>query len=159
VAANAEVPPADASEAYRTLLQLARRRGRPASSGLAPRSTWQSRPPRRLALVDDLLALATAGRASADPALLALLRQERRRPEAAGGAGAAALRGLRRRLYPYQREAVTRFLASGHLLLADDMGLGKTVQAVAAAHALYRAKRVQRGLLIVPASLKSQWHQ
>jgi len=136
-----------------------RGRGRPASGGLAPRSTWQSRPPRRLALVDDLLALATAGRASADPALLALLRQERRRLEAAGGAGATALRGLRRRLYPYQREAVTRFLASGHLLLADDMGLGKTVQAVAAAHALYRAKRVQRGLLIVPASLKSQWQQ
>jgi len=135
------------------------RGGSASRGGLPPRSTWQSRPARRLALVDDLLSLASAGRASADPALLALLHQERRRLEAAGGAGAGALRGLRRRLYPYQREAVTRFLASGHLLLADDMGLGKTIQAVAAAHVLYRAKRVQRGLLIVPASLKSQWQQ
>jgi len=141
-----------------------RGRGAPASRGtpspaLALRSTWGSRPARRLALIDDLLALASAGRASVDPALRALLRQERRRLEAAGGAGAGALRGLRRRLYPYQREAVTRFLASGRLLLADDMGLGKTVQAVAAAHALYRTKRVQRGLLIVPAPLKSQWQR
>ncbi len=67
------------------------------------------------------------------------------------------LRSLRRKLYPYQREGVERFLAAGRLLLADDMGLGKTTQAIAACHALFEAGRVRRGLVIVPASLKGQW--
>src|SRR5690606_40508388 len=48
-------------------------------------------------------------------------------------------------------------LRRGRLLLADDMGLGKTTQAIAACHALFRAGRVQRGVLVVPASLKGQW--
>ena len=39
------------------------------------------------------------------------------------------------------------------------MGLGKTAQAVAACHALWRAGKVRRGLIVVPASLKSQWHR
>ena len=128
--------------------------------GAAPRCTWPSRPDRRLALVNDLLALATSPGAAGslgDPALVALLREERLRLEVADGGGRPSLRGLRRKLYPYQREGVARFLARGRLLLADDMGLGKTVQAAAACHALYRAKRVERGLLIVPASLKGQW--
>ena len=43
----------------------------------------------------------------------------------------AAFKGLKRTLYPYQREGVERFLAAGRLLLADDMGLGKTAQAIA----------------------------
>jgi len=64
---------------------------------------------------------------------------------------------LGRRLYPYQREGVKRFLETGRLLLADDMGLGKTTQAIASCHALYALGRVQRGLLIVPAALKPQW--
>jgi hypothetical protein len=70
-----------------------------------------------------------------------------------------ALGGLRQRLYPYQQEAVERFLAQGRLLLADDMGLGKTAQAIASAHALFHTGRVRRGLFIVPASLKSQWER
>jgi SNF2 family DNA or RNA helicase len=37
------------------------------------------------------------------------------------------------------------------------MGLGKTAQAIAACHALWRLGRVERGLLLVPASLKPQW--
>jgi superfamily II DNA or RNA helicase len=64
---------------------------------------------------------------------------------------------LGRRLYPYQREGVKRFFEAGRLLLADDMGLGKTTQAIASCHALYALGRVQRGVLIVPASLKPQW--
>jgi SNF2 family DNA or RNA helicase len=70
---------------------------------------------------------------------------------------AGALRTLKRRLYPYQRDGVLRFLAAGRLVLADDMGLGKTAQAIAAAHVLFRTHKVMRGLLIVPASLKDQW--
>jgi SNF2 family DNA or RNA helicase len=68
-----------------------------------------------------------------------------------------SLKGLQRKLYPYQRAGVQRFFETGRLLLADDMGLGKTMQAIAACHGLFEARRVQRGLLIVPASLKSQW--
>jgi hypothetical protein len=133
------------------------------ANGARLRSTWPADPKRRLALVDDLLSLLVTARAGgdpSDPALEALLRDERRRLEVAAGGMSLppqALHGLRRKLYPYQREGVARFLACGRLLLADDMGLGKTVQAIAASHALYRAKRVERGLLIVPASLKAQW--
>ena len=39
------------------------------------------------------------------------------------------------------------------------MGLGKTAQAIAACHVLRRSGRVRRGLLIVPAPLKSQWQR
>lgn len=64
---------------------------------------------------------------------------------------------LRRSLYPHQLEGVRRILAQGRLLLADDMGLGKTTQAVAACHVLYKRKRITHGLVVVPASLRSQW--
>lgn len=63
----------------------------------------------------------------------------------------------KRKLFPYQRDGVRTFLERRHLLLADDMGLGKTAQAIAACHALAKAGEIQRGLLIVPASLKAQW--
>jgi hypothetical protein len=139
--------------------------GRAGADGARLRSTWPAHRQRRLALVNDLLLLTGASRTPArepDPGLEALLREERQRLDlAVGGASVppGALRGLRRKLYPYQREGVARFLGSGRLLLADDMGLGKTVQAIAACHALYQAKRVERGLLIVPASLKTQWQR
>jgi hypothetical protein len=67
------------------------------------------------------------------------------------------LAGLKHKLFAYQREGVARFLASSRLLLADDMGLGKTAQAIAACHVLFAAKRVARGLIVVPAALKAQW--
>jgi SNF2 family DNA or RNA helicase len=69
----------------------------------------------------------------------------------------AALATLRKPLYPYQREGVNRFLATGRLLLADDMGLGKTIQAIASCHVLWHSGRVGRGLVVAPAPLKSQW--
>lgn len=69
----------------------------------------------------------------------------------------AELRSLGRKLYPYQREGIARFLEAGRLLLADDMGLGKTTQAIAACHALFRAGKVRRGVVVAPASLKGQW--
>jgi hypothetical protein len=117
----------------------------------------------RAALVHELLARFGTARASAEPAALAVLHQERERLERAhaGRAAAAAalphLKTLRRRLYAYQREGVVRFLEAKRLLLADDMGLGKTTQAIAACHALYESGQVERGLLIVPAPLKDQW--
>src|ERR1019366_4075147 len=65
----------------------------------------------------------------------------------------------KRRLYSYQKEGVARFLAEGRLVLADDMGLGKTTQAIVAASALLETGLAERGLLIVPASLKPQWER
>jgi hypothetical protein len=117
----------------------------------------------RLEVVEALLEATGRGELAADPAVLALLRHEkerrapvvRSRPDRKHSA--VALRTLRRRLYPYQRDGVRRFLAGGRLVLADDMGLGKTAQAIAASHVLFRTDRVRRGLLIVPASLKDQW--
>ncbi|MEP6653908.1 MAG: DEAD/DEAH box helicase [Myxococcales bacterium] len=99
----------------------------------------------------------------AEPAAAALIAVEIARCQRARDARQRSeraldeLAALKRRLYPYQRDGVRRFLETGRLLLADDMGLGKTTQAVAACHALHRSGAVRRGLLIVPASLKSQW--
>ncbi len=120
-------------------------------------------PAGRSALVEALLARPEAQLAGAEPAALALLREERdqlARLSAGKAASAQALphlKSLRRRLYPYQLEGITRFLERQRLLLADDMGLGKTTQAIAACHALHCAGHVERGLLIVPAPLKDQW--
>jgi hypothetical protein len=117
----------------------------------------------RTALVEALLARHETTPESAEPAALALLHEERARlaRRAAGSAAALTalphLKTLRRKLYPYQREGVERFLERQRLLLADDMGLGKTTQAIAACHALYSAGVIERGLLIVPAPLKDQW--
>ncbi len=118
-------------------------------------------PGHRLQLVEELLGALRDGRG--EPALHALLQQDRRRIALAiqGVRDLDRLRGalrtLKQRLYPYQREAVERFLCEGRLLLADDMGLGKTAQAIAACHALWGSGRVRRGLLVVPAALKPQW--
>jgi hypothetical protein len=121
-------------------------------------------PARRLRLVEALLALAARSQngAGAEPAVVALLREERERLRPAAGAPRAAelqgaLRSLRRRLYPYQRQGIERAVRAGRLLLADDMGLGKTAQAIGVCHVLRRTRRVARGLVIVPASLKPQW--
>jgi hypothetical protein len=117
--------------------------------------------PQRLALVDRLLAAIGGGQGN--PALYALLQEERGRLryqiEAANTQTRLrrALRNLKQPLYPYQRDGVERFLARGRLLLADDMGLGKTAQAIAACHALWHTGLVRRGLLVVPAALKPQW--
>ena len=118
-------------------------------------------PPRRLALVDRLLGALRDG--NGEPALHALLREERarlaRQIQTTGARSRLrpALRTLKQALYPYQHDGVERFFISGRLLLADDMGLGKTAQAIAACHALWHTGRVRRGLLVVPAALKSQW--
>jgi superfamily II DNA or RNA helicase len=126
---------------------------------------YTSDPERRLQLVDALLAAVGAsgrGAVVAEPAVRALLREERERCRAASTglddrAFRTALRSLRRKLYPYQIAGVARAVATGRLLLADDMGLGKTAQAIAVCHVLRRAGQVTRGLVIAPASLKPQW--
>ena len=129
------------------------------------RSSYLDRPERRLELVNELLDALPARITSPqdDPALRALLQREQQRLTLTNERGLsrseikAALKGMKRSLYPYQREGVERFLAVGRLLLADDMGLGKTAQAIASCHILWRSGRVRRGLVIAPAALKPQW--
>ncbi len=117
----------------------------------------------RIAFLQALDAAEGAGGVSMEPAALAVVRAEldlaqRRQAGRAGAKEALSQLGtLKRKLYPYQRDGVRRFLEEQRLLLADDMGLGKTTQAIAACHALYESGRVSRGLLIVPAPLKDQW--
>jgi superfamily II DNA or RNA helicase len=129
------------------------------------RGAYREKSPRRLELVDDLLRAIPAGAAGTrhDPALRALLVHERSRLKLVvedvptNSEVREGFRGLKRSLYPYQRDGVQRFLGNGRLLLADDMGLGKTAQAIAACEILWRSGRVRRGLIIAPASLKPQW--
>jgi superfamily II DNA or RNA helicase len=117
----------------------------------------------RLCLVDKLQKHAKG--ASADPAARAVLADERARLERVARLQAARPRLVhasnksKRHLYSYQKQGVARILAEGRLVLADDMGLGKTTQAIVASSALLEAGLAQRGLLIVPASLKPQWER
>jgi len=130
---------------------------------LVPRAKGLDDPEHRQALVEALSGAVAGREVAAPPALLALLQHERHRWAPVLGCRPApaevkrTLRTLKRGLYGYQQQGVRRFLASGRLLLADDMGLGKTAQAIAACHVLFHLDRVERGLLIVPASLKDQW--
>jgi hypothetical protein len=130
-------------------------------SRLRPRRPVPHTLARRLAMVEDVLKVTPDP--AGDPALRALLLRERSRlsglvkQSLPPGDRKRALRGLKRPLYPYQREGVDRFLDVGRLLLADDMGLGKTAQAIACCEALWQSGRVRRALIICPASLKPQW--
>lgn len=131
-------------------------KGRPQSG-----ESWA--PAQRLKWVEQQLSNVRGGRWSAEPAVVKVLEEEKAR------AGRLALnaKGLRvaqatssrllRTLYDYQKQGVRQFLENGRLLLADDMGLGKTTQAIACCHALYETGRIERGLLVVPAALRSQW--
>ena len=139
------------------------------SGALVLKDAFADHPQRRLALVEALLALCrgmgskAAGRRAAHPALRPLLAQEKDRlgqvisSRAARRRFQAALRTLKRSLYPFQVEGVLQALERTRFLLADDMGLGKTAQAIAVCHALWHCGVVRRGLVIAPASLKPQW--
>ncbi|HWU91254.1 MAG TPA: DEAD/DEAH box helicase, partial [Kofleriaceae bacterium] len=120
-------------------------------------------PVTRLVTIERLLAACARDPELAEPALAPLLERERevlRRGRAVSPRELdRLLRGLRRKLFPYQREGVARFLATGRLLLADDMGLGKTAQAIASCHALFAAGEIRRALIVVPAPLKAQWER
>lgn len=62
-------------------------------------------------------------------------------------------------LYPYQVEGMLHLAFNERALLADEMGLGKTIQAIAACELLRRLKGIKRVLVIVPASLKTEWEE
>ncbi|WP_337173941.1 DEAD/DEAH box helicase [Paludisphaera sp.] len=129
------------------------------------RNTFPDAPEKRLDLVETLLKAVPADPDSPrfDPALLAMLTREKARLRRVVDAAVwpselkTAFRHLSRPLYPYQKEGVSLFLRRTRMLLADDMGLGKTAQAIACCAILRKLGRVRKGLVIVPASLKSQW--
>ncbi len=131
-------------------------RARPADD-----ATWPAH--KRLRWIENQLLAIRKGQLTAEPAAKRVLEEERTRAErwVANARGLpraeAATAKLQRTLYDYQKQGVRQFLESGRLLLADDMGLGKTTQAVACCHALYTTGRIDRGLLVVPAALRSQW--
>jgi superfamily II DNA or RNA helicase len=137
-------------------------RGRAGEAAALPASL-RAHPPARLAAIDALLEIVRSDERLAEPAIRALLENERGRlaQRVRGAFPAREIRRhcetLRQTLFLYQREGVRRFLERGRLLLADDMGLGKTAQAIAACHVLVRSGRARRGLVIVPAPLKPQW--
>ena len=62
-------------------------------------------------------------------------------------------------LRPYQREGVSFLFRSEAALLADEMGLGKTVQAVSALRLLLRQPKINRALIVAPASLTLNWQR
>ena len=62
-------------------------------------------------------------------------------------------------LFPYQREGMLHLVCAERALLADEMGLGKTIQAVAACALLRRLGRVERVLVVTPASLQGEWEE
>jgi len=62
-------------------------------------------------------------------------------------------------LFGYQVDAVRTLLVRDAILLADDTGLGKTVEAIAALRILTLQRRMQAGLIVMPAGLLRQWRK
>ena len=75
----------------------------------------------------------------------------------AGGLG--SLLGGRIRLFPHQLHVAERATAADPVrwLLADEVGLGKTVEAGLVLSRLVRTGRVERCLVVAPATLVVQW--
>jgi SNF2 family DNA or RNA helicase len=61
------------------------------------------------------------------------------------------------RPYPYQMEGIAFLMPRHAALLADEMGLGKTAQALLALRLLFQAGLIQRGLIVCPKPLVSNW--
>lgn len=98
------------------------------------------------------------------PWLERLQRRQRRQADrdsllADVAVGKRTLDVVRQPLYDYQQEGMLHLAFTGRAILADDMGLGKTVQAVAACELLRRMGRVERVLVVSPASLKTEWEE
>jgi hypothetical protein len=74
-------------------------------------------------------------------------------------AGRQSIDLLRHPLLPYQRDGMLHLAFGERALLADDMGLGKTIQAIAATELLRRLSRIERVLVVCPASLKGEWQE
>ena len=63
------------------------------------------------------------------------------------------------RPYAFQIEGVDWLVRRKEALLADEMGLGKTIQAIIAMRVLFRKGKIQRALVVCPASLTINWER
>lgn len=65
------------------------------------------------------------------------------------------------RLFPFQREGVEWMLdlfeKSRGAILADEMGLGKTIQVICVVSSLFLSKRINRALVVSPATVIDHW--
>lgn len=90
---------------------------------------------------------------------LASVLQKMQQPESAGAVRPG--RGFKAKLRPYQSRGLRwlNFLNTHQFgaCLADDMGLGKTIQILALLSSFPKGKNRQASLLVVPASLISNW--
>lgn len=75
--------------------------------------------------------------------------------------GLSALLSSSVEMYPHQIEVARRVLESGvqRFLLGDEVGLGKTVEAGLVLRQFLIDERDGQALVIVPMSLKAQWHR
>jgi SNF2 family DNA or RNA helicase len=60
-------------------------------------------------------------------------------------------------LFPFQRDGVAFLLERESALLADEMGLGKSIQAIAAVRLLFRARVIDKSLVVCPKSVLTDW--
>ncbi|MFO7459061.1 MAG: DEAD/DEAH box helicase, partial [Desulfatiglandales bacterium] len=75
------------------------------------------------------------------------------------GEGKQTLDFLKLPLYPYQKEGLLHLCFGERAMLADEMGLGKTAQAIGACELLRQRRRIERVLVVSPASLKAEWEE
>jgi SNF2 family DNA or RNA helicase len=68
-----------------------------------------------------------------------------------------AIKSLKVKPFPYQKEGILFCAAAGRSILADDMGLGKTIQAISMSQLMYEHFNLEKVLIICPTSLKYQW--
>ena len=74
-------------------------------------------------------------------------------------AGKRSMRFTSHPLYEYQEEGMLHLAFGERAMLVDDMGLGKTVQAIAACALLRELRGIDRVLVVVPVSLKTEWEE
>ncbi|MBQ4443385.1 MAG: DEAD/DEAH box helicase family protein [Clostridia bacterium] len=62
-------------------------------------------------------------------------------------------------MYPHQKDAVARIIASRSTLLAHSVGTGKTYIMIAAAMEMRRMKLSEKNLFVVPNNILGQWEE
>jgi len=75
------------------------------------------------------------------------------------GEGKQTLDFLKLPLYSYQKEGLLHLCFGERAMLADEMGLGKTAQAIGACELLRQRRKIERVLVVSPASLKTEWEE
>lgn len=64
---------------------------------------------------------------------------------------------MKLQLYPFQQFGAAFLVSEKQAIIGDEVGLGKTPISLGAMHELIQSNKVQKALIIMPASLKYQW--